>query len=150
MCIDQQKAAEYASCPEGWLWIIAAGCLPAPPPQTMILGKRAPRKSIFQVGHSFELARDLTVNQVIAEFQTYREMMSAIPASAHHIYTDGSKNTLTEHSGAAAYVIWTDRRHTRTHSCLQYTGMNSVNYAELHAVLLGLKWIASSAMDSTT
>ena len=124
--------------------------MPAPPPRQMISGRRSPRSSIFQIGHAFEISKELTVNQVIAAFQNYRDIMNAIPNSVCHIYTDGSKNTLTGHSGAAAYIVFPDKGDTRTHSCLQYTGTNSVNYAELHAVLLGLKWIAGTSLSDST
>ena len=116
----------------------------------MISGRRSPRSSIFQVGHAFEVSKELTVNQVIAAFQTYRSIMSAIPDSACHIYTDGSRNTRTEHSGAAAYIVFLDEGEKKTRSCMQYTGTNSVNYAELHAILLGLKWIAGTSLSKST
>ena len=65
--------------------------------------------------------------------------MDRIPGSAYHIYTDGSRDLISLHSGAAAVI----KKGQRTIStCSQYTGSETVNYAELHAVLVGLRWIA--------
>ena len=54
---DQSKAAEFLSLPtdRSWLWILAAGCYPAPPPSEMYTGHRSPITSIFRVGRCYEI-----------------------------------------------------------------------------------------------
>jgi ribonuclease HI len=72
--------------------------------------------------------------------------MQKIPRSAYHIYTDGSRDKVSLESGAAAVI----RRNNSTEAyCEQYTGTETVNYAELHAILLGLKWISQNLANKT-
>ena len=72
--------------------------------------------------------------------------MRAIPDSAYHIYTDGSKDAISRDSGAAAVI----RQNNHTLAFLtQFTGKETINYAELHAILLGLQWIRTNRTDST-
>ena len=142
------KAAEFLSlAPErSWLWILAAGCYPAPPPRQMYQGHRSPRASIFRTGRCYEIDKKTdTPVDVISSFQVYQEIIRDIPRSAYHIYTDGSRDTTTLDSGAAAVV----RHHNNTiGSRTEYTGKETANYAELHAVLLGLRWICEFLSDS--
>ena len=55
LSIDQKKAAEYLSMDtwDSWLWILAAGCYPAPPPRKLYSGRRSSRSSIFSVGECY-------------------------------------------------------------------------------------------------
>ena len=144
LSIDQTKAAELASLDkhERWIWIVAAGCIPAPPPQRMYVGKRKPRCSAFREGECYEPSkRHDDVLSFVASFESYQNIRARIPRSAYHVFTDGSRNTNSLHSGAAAVV----RQHNAPVAiCQQYTGTQTVNYAELHAVLLGLRWIADN------
>ena len=72
--------------------------------------------------------------------------MRAISRTAYHIYTDGSRNMISRDSGAAAII----RRNNHTLAFrMQYTGKETVNYAELHAILLGLQWIRENRVSSS-
>ena len=132
---------------DSWLWILAAGCYPAPPPRRAFSGRRQPRSSIFSAGECYEIdkKRD-SVGDVIASFQRFDNIMEKISDSAYHIYTDGSRDTLSLHSGAAAII---KKGHLTISSSLEFTGTETVNYAELHAVLLGLRWIAGTSLPMT-
>ena len=77
----------------------------------------------------------------VASFKRYQDIRASIPQSAYHIFTDGSRNTASLHSGAAAVIR---QNNATVATCQQYTGTETVNYAELHAVLLGLRWIADN------
>ena len=59
--------------------------------------------------------------------------------------TDGSRNTLSLNSGAAAVIR---RNNITIATCKEHTGNETINYAELHAILLGLRWIASTHQPS--
>ena len=144
LSIDQTKAAELAALDnhERWLWIIAAGCIPAPPPRRMYTGKHQPRCSAFRKGESYEPSKKHDdVTDFVASFNRYQDIRASIPQSAYHIFTDGSRNTASLHAGAAAVIR---QNNATVATCQQYTGTETVNYAELHAVLLGLRWIADN------
>ena len=143
LAIDQAKATEYVSLStsQAWLWILGAGCRPAPPPRKMFIGRRGPRSSIFSEGDSYEISKKLPPLDVVASFEIYHRIRASIPRSAYHIFTDGSRDVRSESSGAAAVVR---RNNVTIAACKEHTGTETVNYAELHAVLLGLRWIAST------
>lgn len=142
------KAAEFLSLTKDkqWLWILGAGCYPAAPPRKMYDHSTSPVTSIFHKGKCYEIdKKNDTVLDVIASFEKFQAIVNEIPRSHYHIYTDGSRDTVSKHSGAAAVIY--HRGHI-IGSCEEYTGKESVNYAELHAILLGLRWIRDRMANS--
>ena len=119
--------------------------LPRPSSTTAVSGRRCPKTSIFQTGCSYEIKKqtDSTLD-VVASFSEFHKIMKSIPRSAYHIYTDGSRDVSSLNSGAAAIIRHGD---TTIASCQEHTGQETVNYAELHAILLGLRWISQHHTD---
>ena len=69
------KTAEFLSLPpnKAWMWILAGGTYPAPPPQSVHAGRRTSRTSIFERGFCYEIdKKNDTPVDVAASFSTYR------------------------------------------------------------------------------
>ena len=80
----------------------------------------------------------MTLNEAIASIWTCQEMLDSTPAQ-DHIFTDGSFSRGVSGAAAIAY-----HESTVVAEVYAHTGSCTNNYAELYAIVLGLRWIADN------
>ena len=145
------KYNEYLSIApqDRWLWIIAGGTHPLPQPQPE--HRTQPRTTAIELGETINIPKDehnkSGLDECLIAFQQYlqlqqdtqeiRSKYESPDREFFQIFTDGSHRRSPGLSGAAASIYQNKRL---VHTVSSHTGPTTNNYAELHAVLLALRY----------